>query len=85
MKYMVILSILSLVLTILTNAFTIKYIGPSFNRTEHINVNDWMRKWVLFFAWYSLVVTIIMVVTIAIGGAFGSKHLFTMSMPMPNV
>jgi uncharacterized membrane protein len=68
------ISVLTLMLAILTSVFTIKYIGPTFNRTEHIDVNNWMRKWILFFTWYGLVATIF--VTTAVIGLFYTDNTF---------
>ena len=49
-------SLLFTILPILTNIFTIIYLGPTFGRNKKIKVDNWMRKWVLFFAWFNIVI-----------------------------
>jgi hypothetical protein len=55
---MFIIAILSLVsfVSFVTGVITIIYIGPSFNRTDPIDPQNWKRHWILFFAWFRLVV-----------------------------
>ena len=38
----------------LTNIFTLMYLGWTFKAPESINPQDWKRKWIIFFAWFSL-------------------------------
>jgi hypothetical protein len=39
----------------LTNIFTLMYLGWTFKAPSSINAQDWKRKWIVFFAWFSLV------------------------------
>jgi len=42
------------VFSIITSVFTIIYLGPTFEKSS-IEENDWKRKWIIFFAWFGLI------------------------------
>jgi hypothetical protein len=50
------------IFSIMTSVFIILYLGPSFDTV--IDSNDWKRKWIIFFAWFTLCVqTIFLLLT----------------------
>jgi hypothetical protein len=46
--------IITIFISIMTDILTITYIGPYFNRNKEIFINDWRRKWILFFNWFTV-------------------------------
>jgi hypothetical protein len=46
----------SSVLFALTNVFTLMYLGWTFKVPKSIDPQDWKRKWIIFFAWFSIAV-----------------------------
>lgn len=55
MLIVTIISLVLIIISVINLVFTIQYLGPTFGRTHPVDVNDWRRKWLLFFAWFSLV------------------------------
>jgi len=47
----------AILLILLTAVFTILYLGPTFGDPGEIDVDDWKRKWILFFAWFGVVLS----------------------------
>ena len=45
---------LSIVFTLLAEIVIITYLGPTFEHSEKIDVNDWRRKFTLFFSWLAV-------------------------------
>ena len=43
-----------ILLSILTYIFTLSYLGTTFNTNKKIDVRDWKRKWIIFFAWFNI-------------------------------
>ena len=52
--FILIITIFLLLLPLILSIVTITYVGPTFNRSEDIKVDDWKRKFILFFAWFNL-------------------------------
>lgn len=50
----VFLVVLFCVFSFITSLFTILYLGPTFDSVS-IKPDDWKRKWIIFFSWFSLV------------------------------
>lgn len=42
------------IFNIVTSILTIVYLGPSFEKSS-IEENDWKRKWIIFYVWFSLI------------------------------
>lgn len=61
------------ILTIVTYVLTLSYLGWTFSTKDlKLNPEDWRRKWLIFFAWFYLVSTILYTV-LALGGAIKCK------------
>ena len=58
--FILMLTIFLLSLPLILAITTIIYIGPTFDRTEDIKVDDWRRKFILFFAWFNLAYIILL-------------------------
>lgn len=41
--------------SVITSALTISYLGTTFTPPNEIDPADWKRKWIVFFAWLSLI------------------------------
>jgi hypothetical protein len=63
------------ILLICTNVFIITYIGPKFNRQTEIKVDDFRRKWVLFFAWFNSVTLLIILIMFLVGSVIAANHI----------
>jgi uncharacterized membrane protein len=61
--FLLIFAVFLLLLPLILVITTIIYIGPTFNRSEDIKVDDWKRKFVLFFAWFNLAYIILLVLS----------------------
>lgn len=46
---------ITLILMIITSIFTLIYIGWTVNETSDIDLSDWKRKWIIFFAYLGLI------------------------------
>jgi quinol-cytochrome oxidoreductase complex cytochrome b subunit len=55
-----ILTVILLSLSLILPITTIVYVGPTFDRTEDIKVDDWRRKFILFFAWINIAYIILL-------------------------
>lgn len=61
------------ILTIVTYVVTLTYLGWSFSSKDvTLDSEDWRRKWLIFFAWFYLVSTILYTL-LALGGAIKMK------------
>jgi hypothetical protein len=67
-------SLLSLVLLTITNIITIMYLGPGFDKSDKIDVNDWRRKWILFFGWFNAVMLSIVVLIFIMYGSIVASY-----------
>lgn len=78
---------LSSLLGIITCILTLMYLGMSFNNPEIIDPRDWKRKWIIFFAWFNLVVIGIVIIAAMIANLVsGGVSLLLFALPvMTNV
>ena len=61
--FILMLTILLLLVPLILSIVSITYVGPTFNRTEDIKVDDWRRKFILFFAWFNLAYIILLTIS----------------------
>lgn len=47
----------SMIIILLNSIFTLQYLGWTFDDNRDIAKNDWKRKWIIFFAWFTLVLS----------------------------
>jgi len=50
------------ILPIVTAIILLTYLGPTFSNNVEIDPNDWRRKWLIFFAWLNLILTMISII-----------------------
>ena len=61
--FILVLAVFLLLLPLILLITTISYVGPTFKRDQDIKVDDWRRKFILFFAWFNLAYIILVVVS----------------------
>lgn len=54
------------IIPIITSILTLQYLGMTFDENIEIKSDDWRRKWIIFFAWLNLVMTLLMIVLVLI-------------------
>ena len=55
--YTIVLTSISLILFLMTQIITLKYLGTSFNDKD-LKIDDWKRKWLIFFAYFTIVLSL---------------------------
>jgi hypothetical protein len=83
--FMFIVTLVLFVISILTLIFTIIYLGPGFNRSKKILLNDWRRKWLLFFAWFTLIGSSVSLLTTFVSVARGENQPDTTNNIVSNI
>jgi len=59
------------IIPIMSAIIVLNYLGPTFSDDDIvIESDDWRRKWLIFFAWFSLVSIFITMIVIMIGQLF---------------
>lgn len=72
---LLILQIFLQLIPILTAIIVLLYLGPTFSDEDvHIDPSDWRRKWLIFFAWLSLII-ILMNVIVSFNMLFNKKKI----------
>ena len=68
------LLILFCIFSFITSLFTILYLGPTFDNVS-IDPNDWKRKWIIFFSWFSLILRAVWLLIMAFLPVFATSFV----------